>query len=238
MTNLTQYRRITFRPTNDEPHLGEASHLLPGLTRLAELFLASRARGEDVWRGAVCASDVSGFGLTLAELRLLVAAGLVEASASRGSLRGTPRRGHVPAQLGPRTLLILSEAGLAYVTRQSRSLSVPAPVKTAAANGDPARVVPYYDADARELDVAGVVILCLPVQARSLAAVLGALELSGWNRRVARPLTGCRGGNDHHHLANVALRLNRHQAMIDFRTDDGAICWTWRPRRGAAGCGG
>jgi hypothetical protein len=263
MKQITLCRRVAACRTNHEPHLDDAPRLLPGLTRLAELLLTSRARGEDACERAVCVSDLSPFGLTLAEVRPLVTSGLVEVSPfcrmagavrapsdrklssarkARGQRRSQtrplddrgnprePKRSH----LGPRTRLILTDVGLDYVTRQSRLLAAAAEGSTAglaAASSDPsvpAQILPHYDIDARELNVAGVVVLCLPVQARNLAAVLSALQLSGWNRRVARPLSNSRGGNDPHHLANVALRLNRHQEMIDFRTDDGAICWRWR----------
>jgi hypothetical protein len=92
----------------------------------------------------------------------------------------------------------------------------------------PSAVIPRYDIDLRELSVAGVVILRLPVQARNLAAALTALELSGWRSRVAKPLNGCRGGNDHHHVGIAAYKLHHRQSLIEFHADDGGLRWKWR----------
>jgi hypothetical protein len=94
-----------------------------------------------------------------------------------------------------------------------------------------APILPHYDVELRELSVTGEVILRLPVQARSLAAVLTALEAAGWASRVPRPLSGRPGGNDPHHLAIAAYKLNDRQELIDFHADDGALRWNWR--RGA-----
>ncbi|MGH7138632.1 MAG: hypothetical protein ACREHD_23045 [Pirellulales bacterium] len=68
----------------------------------------------------------------------------------------------------------------------------------------------------------------MPAQARSLAAVLTALEQSGWKPRVAKPLSGRPGGNDPHHLAIAAYKLNMRQSLIEFHADDGAFRWNWR----------
>lgn len=89
-------------------------------------------------------------------------------------------------------------------------------------------IVPRYDVELRELSVTGEVILRLPVQARSLAAALTALEVAGWKPRVSKPLAGRPGGNDPHHLAIAAYKLNYRQQLIDFHADDGALRWNWR----------
>jgi hypothetical protein len=91
-------------------------------------------------------------------------------------------------------------------------------------------ILPYYDVELRELSVTGEVILRLPVQARSLAAVLAALQAAGWASRVPKPLSGRPGGNDPHHLAIAAYKLNDRQDLIDFHADDGALRWNWRPQ--------
>lgn len=91
-----------------------------------------------------------------------------------------------------------------------------------------AAILPHYDVGLRELSVTGQVILRLPVQARSLAAALTALQLAGWKGRVPKPLAGRPGGNDPHHLAIAAYKLNDRQDLIDFHADDGALRWDWR----------
>ncbi|HWB14743.1 MAG TPA: hypothetical protein VG826_36305 [Pirellulales bacterium] len=95
---------------------------------------------------------------------------------------------------------------------------------------DQAPVLPFYDTDLRELSVTGEVILRLPVQARSLAAALTALQAAGWKARVPKPLACRPGGNDPHHLAIAAYKLNDRQELIDFHADDGALRWNWRVR--------
>jgi|SRR5215469_10119299 len=105
----------------------------------------------------------------------------------------------------------------------SQPLSVSAPPSVSVS-----RILPHYDVELRELSVTGQVILRLPVQARSLAAVLTALQVAGWALRVPKPLSGRPGGNDPHHLAIAAYKLNDRQELIDFHADDGALRWNWR----------
>jgi hypothetical protein len=336
-------RKVT--PPNHEPHLDDLPHLLPGLTRLAELLLISRARGEDAWQRAACLSDLAPYGLTLSDLGTLVTAGLVavlpspsergqgeggiKASAASnrrkanahggvgrsatggfGVRRAGGRRGKggskansPKVQITSRSLLILTDAGLAYATKQSRivagsgypragvepSAREPSPsgrgqgegglhatglaTQPGASSPQPSTIwrgrgegappsvspslvpsvapspplsvspspplsvppppprsplLPAYDIDTRELSVSGVVILRLPVQARNLAAVLTALEQSGWKPRVPKPLNGRPDGAEPQHLADAVYGLNHHQSLIEFRTDGGAIRWEWR----------
>lgn len=180
-----------------------------------------------------------------------------------------------PPRLGARTRLLLTDAGLAFITKHAQSSRRAEPSPSAPAGGQPGQgdgkvepsrfgrgqgegasptgrsstpqsapsvslsppplvslspLVPHYDIDLRELSVAGVVILRLPVQARNLAAVLTALQQGGWKPRVAKPLNGRPGGNDHHHLAIVAYKLNGRQSLVEFHADDGAVRWIWRGR--------
>jgi hypothetical protein len=242
-------RRIDFPPTNNEPNLDNQPHLLPGLTQLAELLLIARARGEDTSERALSVSDLASFGLTLADCRSLLSRGLVEMASSpsapasgypgrgEGGLKANSRSHHANAsatKLGPRTRLILTDAGLAFITKQPRLLepSPPAPASGYPGQGEgglvtPPPLVPHYDIDTRELSVAGVVILRLPVQARNLAAVLTALEHSGWKPRVARALHS-RPHNNRHNLGVAAYSLNQRQTLIDFHADGGGMRWNWR----------
>ena len=89
-------------------------------------------------------------------------------------------------------------------------------------------ILTHYDIDLRELSVAGEIILRLPVQAHNLAAILTALELAAWKTRVTKPLNGRPESNDPQHLADAVYGLNRHQSLIEFRMDGGAIRWQWR----------
>ncbi|HJT30503.1 MAG TPA: hypothetical protein VJ783_00445 [Pirellulales bacterium] len=107
----------------------------------------------------------------------------------------------------------LTDAGLAFLQK-----AVPA-----------GAIRPVYDVDSRKLIVAGETILTLAVQARNLAAFLGAIERAGWRPRIAKPLDGRRCRDSTHHLAVAIHRLNLQQRLIDFHTDDGAATWNWRP---------
>lgn len=161
--------------------------------------------------------------------------GKAPSPAGRG--RGQGGTDGPPPHLGPR--ILLTDAGLASITKHAQTAGsiAPSPSGKVPDEGELpraisfmpslSRLLPHYDMETRELSVAGTVILCLRLQARNLTAVLSALELSGWKARVKRPLNGSPGGNDHHHLANAALSLNHHQNLIEFSTDDGAICWAW-----------
>lgn len=152
---------------------------------------------------------------------------------------GCGSRGDIvePRRLGLRTTVVLTDSGLALITEHALS-SRAEPFGSDAPLLDgrvfASRFIPRYAIDSRQWSVAGVVIVRLPVQAKNLARAITAIEVSGWKQRVPEPLKGSRGGNDRHHLANVALSLNARQHLIDFSSDDGAICWAWRTRSSAS----
>jgi hypothetical protein len=87
---------------------------------------------------------------------------------------------------------------------------------------------PAFDRASRKLVVAGRAVLTLPVQARNLAAFLGALEDRDWAPRVVEPLNGRPCAGDSSSVAVTAYRLSTRQALIDFHADDGAATWNWR----------
>lgn len=114
------------------------AHQLLGLTRLAELLLMSRARGEEPSERAVLPADLRPFGLSLDDLRELVTRGLVTAiptgrmphgdcSKTRSASRGAKRRTSTPPVIGARTPFILTDAGLAFVTKHSALAATPEP---------------------------------------------------------------------------------------------------------------
>lgn len=236
--------------------LDGSAHRLPGLTHLAELLLLSRIYGEDPWQRALSAAELAAFGLSVDDLRLLLFRGLLAASparkergeggtkyaaGSRSTNRMTVAAGAAkPPTLGPRSKLILTDAGLAFVTKHPRHLepSPPGNGQGESVTFSPpplvslssSTVLPHYDIESRELSVAGVVILRFPVQARNLAAVLAALELSGWKLRVPKPLNGRPDGDEPQHLADAVYSLNQRQTLIEFHADGGALRWEWRPK--------
>lgn len=250
------------------PALDE-SRRLSVLTYLAADLLAARARGDDPCQRAPTFTALTTAGLTAADCLALISEGLL-APLPAGSAERRPT-GHSPSasangrgdgrskslpgkksstaagkphQLGQRTRLLLTDAGLAFVTKRAQSSRIDSEPSSAEVGGgdggQPAvafslpscfyssRLLPHYEIDLRELSVAGVVILRLPVQARNLAAALAALQLSGWKPRVAKPLNGCRGGNDRHHVGIAAYKLHHRQSLIEFHADDGGLRWNWR----------
>ncbi len=257
----------TVAATDSAPNGHDPSRFMAALTRLAEAFLAARARREDPWHRAATLSSDATLGLTVDDCKELVSRGLIDArnasdpemppilASGRGQGRPArsgssrrPARQPSPA-FGPGTRFILTDAGLAFLMK----CSIPSPFGSVTGEyvspttGSPipspdvfsSQLRPQYDMDLRELSVAREVILRLPVQARNLAAVLTALELSGWKSRVRKPLNGRPDGDDPCHLAGAAYSLNLRQTLIDFHADDGAILWEWRsstksPRRDAS----
>lgn len=286
------YHWIDLAATNGELDLQDLPRLLPGMTRLGVALLRSRVRRQDPQHGALSASSLAPFGLTLSDLRKLLTSGLITKLPSpfgkgqgEGGVkaRGTSNRRKVngkrvradgsskansrnhqatgrPPRLTPRTLLLLTDLGFGKLTAilskqpspfapasgylgQGERLSASVqPSRLARGQGgghsvssssppsplSPSQILPHYDNEIRELSVAGEVILRLPVQGHNLAAVLTALDLSGWKSRVAKPLNGLPDGNEPSHLADAAYSLNVRQMLIDFRADGGAIRWEWR----------
>ncbi|HVX10210.1 MAG TPA: hypothetical protein VHC22_03310 [Pirellulales bacterium] len=233
------------------------SHHLAVLIHLGQALLAARARGENPWQRAASLTELTALGLTPPECRVLVSKELVEARNSAGLRRETVlvhadsasplpertlgtqarRRTRKPIlALGERTRVILTDKGLAFLMNSvfcRNSRHEPPPNSSGdrpAAGGDldfdP--ILPRYAIDLRELSVTGEVIVRLSVQARSLAMVLTTLQRAGWPLRVEKPLNGRPGGNDPHHLAIAAYKLNARQSLIHFRADDGALRWNWR----------
>lgn len=230
---------------------------ISALAHLAERLLFSRARGDDPWQTALTLADLRAHGLTPDGCQLLLSRELVTLltlpSGKGGGESGsrTTRRSTTKPRLGPRSPLLLTDAGLALATKQAQSASLTEaslsqrppseslPPSTPIA-GDlspafalspsPSRssLLPGYDADLRELSVAGVVILRLPVQGHNLATVLKALESGGWKARIDKPLNGRPDSSDPAHLANAVYSLNLRQTLIDFHADGGAVRWQWR----------
>lgn len=230
---------------------------ISALAHLAERLLFSRARGDDPWQTALTLADLRTLGLTPAGCQLLLTRELVTLlplpsgkgggeSGSRATQRSTTK-----PRLCPRSPLLLTDAGLTLATKQAQSAphtestfsqrppgesvqptppiaGAPSPAFAFCPSPSRSSLLPSYDADLRELSVAGVVILHLPAQARSLAAVLMALDRACWKPRAEKPLNGRPGGNDAHHLAVAAYKLNARQSLIDFHADDGAFRWNWR----------
>ncbi|MGH7135998.1 MAG: hypothetical protein ACREHD_09675 [Pirellulales bacterium] len=263
MTHAVNRRVDRFMPDANAAPLG--SQCLSVLAHLGERLLLARARGENDWQSDASVAELTAFGVSVADCGHLMACGLIEAQTSPaaarhpvGSVREpsagtTPSRngsGRVeggtrglrgvmvtPRRLGPRTSIVLSESGLALITKHalaSRSEQFDSDAPLLDGRGFASALIPRYAIDSRRLSVAGVLIVSLPVQAKNLDRALTAIELSGWKERVPEPLKGTRGGNDHHHLANVALSLNARQDLICFSSDDGAICWSWRARGDAS----
>lgn len=270
MTKLRPRRRLDPPAMNHELNHDNLSYVLPGLTRLAEQLLRSRVHQDDPWLNSLSASDLAPLGLRLTDLRTLHAQGYIEARGpgvrnqrhiprtEKRRTKESPRRdgSSAPAQqpIGPRTLFIFTDAGLAYLmTHVHATRGEPAPTErgqaenAVSANGSstapvfpsPAishiALLPHYNSELRELSVADVVVLRIPVQGHNLAAVLRTLELSGWKPRVDKPLNGRPDGAEPAHIANAAYSLNVRQSLIDFHADGGAIRWEWRASGNAAG---
>lgn len=246
-------------PTLDE------SRLLPVLTHMAAELLAARARGENPSQRAPTVADLTAAALTAADCLDLISDGHLaplparsgehrRASRSASSSKNGRSNGRskspsskkpslvaaTPLHLGPDTRLILTDAGLALMTKHAQSSRViePSPSGTGQGEGGSpsarssksasSPLLPRYDIDLRELSVAGGVILRLPVHGRNLIAVLTELQHSGWKPRVIKPLNGRSDGAEPQHLADAVYSLNQRQSLIEFHADDGAIRWEWR----------
>ncbi|HEX7377988.1 MAG TPA: hypothetical protein VF278_12785 [Pirellulales bacterium] len=233
------------------------SACISALAYLAERLLFSLSRGDDPWQTALTLADLRALGLTPAGCQLLLTRELVTLlplpsgkSGGESGSRATQRSTTKP-RLGPRSPLLLTDAGLALVTKQAQSAPVieaslsarppgegvqpttpttgiPSPAFAFSPSPSRSPLLPSYDADLRELSVAGVVILRLPVQGHNLATVLKALELGGWRARIDKPLNGRPDSSDPAHLANAVYSLNLRQKLIEFHADGGAVRWQWR----------
>jgi hypothetical protein len=176
-----------------------------------------------------------------------------------GMLRTARRSTPDLPPLGPRTQLLLTDLGLTLITKHAQSSRVhplppgegrgeggrePSPSGRGQAEGvsvspslppsvSPSPLLPHYDIDLRELAVSGITILQLRLQARNLTAVLKAFQIAGWPPRVVKPLNCYPDASDPQHLADAVYGLNRHQSLIEFRTDGSAIRWQWRSTQDA-----
>ncbi|HWB13673.1 MAG TPA: hypothetical protein VG826_30890 [Pirellulales bacterium] len=180
----------------------DLQRLVTGLNRLAERQLIAQARGEPRQRHALSAVELTASGLRWEDCRELASIGLL----------APLRIGRSPT-LGRRSQLTLTRAGFALLQK-----AIPA-----------GALRPVYDVLSRRLCVAGEIVLQLAVQARNQAAILTALEFSGWKSRVPEPLRQRSCSNAAHHLAATTHNLNRRQDLIEFHADDGSARWNWRP---------
>ncbi len=206
-----------------------------GLALLSKAFACARDAGVDLWDFALEINALYEAGLTISDLRWLVAKKFVE-HGQESPVYGSPHRSFRRGEgffFDQTTCVVLTPSGAAFVNDVLRApvvspRSVP-PIETAwiagksslLENGTLARhehkepiafsFKPRWNSTQRELSLDGMVVKRFRVPAQNQEVILGAFEEEGWPEYVNDPLPVHRDIDPRTRLHDVINRLNSRQ---------------------------
>jgi len=207
-----------------------------GIALLGHAYTCAQNTGVNLWDFALEIDRLYAAGLTINDLRWLVAKGFVE-HGQESSVYGTPHRSFRPGGgffFEHTTCVVLTPSGAAFADHFLKepvvSPQATQPIETASLGGgktaahengpqaahDPNRSTgagfrPHWNSTRRELSLNGKVVKRFRVPAPNQELILSAFEEEGWPEHIDDPLP-VRGGVDPHtRLHDAVNRLNRHQ---------------------------
>jgi hypothetical protein len=236
------------------------SHL--GLALLSRAFAYARDAGGDVWDFALEIDRLFEAGLTISDLRWLVAKGFVD-HGQESSVYGSPHRSFRRGDgfsFDPTTCVVLTPRGSAFVAQCLNAPVVPplsiSPIETmslaegetpALDDGLPAhsghmKIIlvpsrPCWNSSRRELSLDGVVVKRYRVPAHNQELILSAFEEEGWPEHIDDPLPVSHEIDPHTRLHDAINRLNRCQTnrLLRFHGNGSGTGVFWDLRRTKAG---
>jgi hypothetical protein len=239
--------------TNDAAHSRTApidDNSRIGLALLSQAFTCALDAGADRWDFALEIDTLFAAGLTISDLRWLVAKRFAE-HGQESSVYGSPHRTFRRAGgffFGSTTCLILTPSGAAFAGKFLKApvvspRSVP-PIETAALeSGLPAdddqtlsiyaRLKPFWNSSRRELSLDGNVIKRFRVRAQNQEVILSAFEEESWPKQIDDPLPVSRDIDPRTRLHDAINRLNRCQSnrLLRFRGNGAGTGVSWELRQ-------
>jgi hypothetical protein len=250
-------------PSADEPPQSRtvpiADSLRAALGLLRQAYTCTADAGADLWDFALEIGRLFDTGLTISDLRWLVAKGFAE-HGQELSVYGAPHRSFRRGKgffFVKMTCVVLTPSGAAFVDqalkqpvgwRQSIQPFKTAPhasgESTASENGPPASqgpngtnhvaVKPCWSSTRRELRVNGTVVKRFRVPAQNQEVILSAFEEEGWPDHIDNPLPVSGDIDPPTRLHDAINRLNRCQTnpLLRFYGNGNGIFWEFRPAAG------
>jgi hypothetical protein len=203
-------------------------NLRAGLDLLAQAFAYARDAGANRWDFALEIDTLHKTGLTISDIRWLVAKKFAEHGQERsvyGGLHRSFRRGD-GFFFDHSTCVVLTPSGAAFVERflrapRDQSSSIDALKK------------PCWNRGRRELCLHGMLVKRYRVPARNQQLILAAFEDDGWPERIDDPLPVSRDIDPRTRLHDAVNRLNSCQInrLLRFRGNGAGTGVSWELRR-------
>jgi hypothetical protein len=216
------------------PSLVQTPALQAGLTLLLEAHDFACEHRRSAWDFAVEIQSLRELGVTKNMLRWLLCAGYLDHATERPSLREGQRDfAHSDTlRLTEHSCFVLTEAGVAIARSSRKPLPQGVPGKEAGrapAARQPARDVPLWNDERRELWWRGQLVKRFRQPARNQVTVLSAFQEEGWPPRIDNPLPPQHGQDDGQRLHDAIVKLNQNQyhRLLRFRADGTGqgVCW-------------
>lgn len=228
-----------------------------GLELLRQAYLYAMDAGVDYWDFALEIDRLYEAGLTINDLRWLVAKGFAEHGRETSVYGDTHRsfRRSTGFNFEDSTCVILTACGKAMANRISTGMvrhqqsvrsvdmspaAVPEsdvsqriPLSQFQTNGLNADAKPHWDAMRRELRIADVVVKRFRVPARNQELILRAFEEENWPPHIDDPLPVSETISPQTRLHDAINRLNRHQTnrLIRFQGNGRGTGISWKLRK-------
>jgi hypothetical protein len=236
-------------PSSSQVAALSATVLIDGLSRvglalLSQAFAYAHDSGGDLWDFALEIDQLYETGLTISDLRWLVAKGFAE-HGRESSVYGNPHRSFRRGEgfsFDQTTCVVLTPGGAAFVDQflnapATSPRAVSSIVTTSLAQGETAALEdglpadhghketiavpsrPCWNSSRRELSLRGTVIKRYRVPAHNQELILSAFEEEGWPEHIDDPLPMSREINPHTRLHDAINRLNGCQTtrLLRFR---------------------
>ena len=233
-----------------------------GLALLSQAFVYAHDAGGDLWDFALEIDRLYETGLTISDLRWLVAKGFAE-HGQESSVYGSPHRSFQRGDgffFDRTTCVVLTPSGAAFVDQFLKapvgsSLSVPPTETTSLAEGEtaapgdglpadnghkesiPVPSSPCWNTSRRELSLRGTVVKRYRVPAQNQELILAAFEEEGWPEHIDDPLPVSDGVDSRTRLHDAINRLNGCQTnrLLRFRSNGTGTGVSWELRQTKAG---
>src|SRR4051794_20984292 len=221
------------------------NNLRVGLALLFQAYCYSQDAGVNLWDFALEIDKLYATGLTINDLRWLVAKEFVE-HGREVSLYGDPHRTFQAAvgfSFEPGTCVVLTSKGAAFVRESSSELVLPPGMTTSvepASEGMPraenggheAIAKPHWASTRRELCLKGTVVKRYRVPARNQEMILSAFEDDGWPEHLDAPLPVTHAVDPKTRLHDAINRLNHSQEnpLVRFHGNGSGTGIFWKLR--------
>lgn len=212
-----------------------------GIKMLLRAYAFGQDVGTEMWDFALEIDTLYTSGLTISDLRWLVAKRFVE-HGQESSKYGAPHRSFRPGAgyfFTPTTCFVLTADGATFAghfMKSSDESSRPtSPIETEPPraqnlNGSTtARLKPCWDSRRRELSLDGVVIKRFRVPAQVQELILSAFEEEGWPEYIDDPLPVRKDIDPNSRLHDAIYRLNRCQIhrLLRFKGNGDGTAVSW-----------